>query len=113
MARRRSKIKYVESIELSELSELLRWVAGDGRDPATMTIDVDECASLDVVLPLPRDRESGVGVLDVDRLGIPISGQPRSQVIDSIEQPRIASFGREENQLANGDMRSSCPAARR
>jgi hypothetical protein len=56
-----------------------------------------------VILPLPLDRERGVGVLDVDRFWIPVAGQPRGQVIDSIEQPRIAGFGREQNQLANGD----------
>jgi hypothetical protein len=95
--------KYVGFVKLSELSELVRWVAGDGRQPATKIIDVDKDPSLDVVSPLPLDREASVGVLDVDRLGIAITGQPRGQVVESIEQPCIAAFGREENQLANGN----------
>jgi hypothetical protein len=54
-------------------------------------------------LPFASDCECGFGVLDVDRFGISIAGQPRGQVIESIEQPRISGFGREKNQLANGD----------
>jgi hypothetical protein len=44
-----------------------------------LTIDVDEGPSVDVILPLPPGRESGVGVLDVDRIGIAVAGQPRGQ----------------------------------
>ena len=55
-----------------------------------MTLDVDEGPSLDVVLPLPLDRESGVGVLDMNRFGIAIASQPCGQVIERIEQPGIA-----------------------
>src|SRR5215471_15229463 len=87
----------------SKLAELSRWVAGDSRYPATGTIDVDKRPSLDVVLPLPLDRESGVGVLDMDRFGIAIASQPRGQVVERIQQPGIAGFGREQNQLANAD----------
>src|SRR5215471_18379335 len=86
-----------------ELSELSRRVAGDGRHPATGTIDVDKRPSLDVVSPLPLDRESRVGVLDMGWLGIAIASQPRGQVVERIQQPCIAGFGREKNQLANAD----------
>ena len=68
-----------------------------------MTIDVDEISALDAVLSLPLDRESRVGIFDADRFRITVAGHPRRQVIGRIEQPRIAGFGREENQLANGD----------
>src|SRR5215831_13034191 len=83
---------------LFKLGELSRWVAGDSRHPATVTIDIDEGPSLDVVLPLPLDRESRVGILDMDRFGIAIASQPCGQVVDSIEKPRITGFGREKNQ---------------
>jgi hypothetical protein len=37
------------------------------------------------------------------RFGVAIASQPRGKVVESIEQPGIADFGREKNQLANGD----------
>jgi hypothetical protein len=53
-----------------------------------MTIHVDEGPSLNTVLPLPPDREGGVGVLDVNRFEI---SKPRGQVIEGIEQPGSAT----------------------
>src|SRR5258707_996635 len=100
---RRIYAKIVELAKLSKLGELLRWVIGDGCHSTGMTVHVDEGPSLNTVLPFPPDRECGVGVLDVDRFGFSIAGQPRGQVIEGIEQPRISGFGREKNQLANGD----------
>ena len=61
-----------------------------------MTIDVDEVSALDAVLSLPLDRESRVGIIDVDRFGITLARHPRRQVIGRIEQPRIAGFAREQ-----------------
>src|ERR1700746_2512862 len=96
-----SNAKNAELAKLSKLGELLRGVTVDGRHPTTMTIH--EGPSLNTVLPLPPDREGDVGVLDVNRFGIAIAGQPRGQVIEGIEQPGISGFGREENQLADCD----------
>jgi hypothetical protein len=39
---RAANFKNVEFAELSKLGEPSRWVAGDGRHPATVTIDVDK-----------------------------------------------------------------------
>src|SRR5215472_12871328 len=83
------------------MRELLGWVTEDRRHPAAMIIDVDEAPSLDPVVPLPLDRESGVGVLDVNRFGVTVPGHPGSQMVGRIEQPRIAGFRREQDELAD------------
>jgi hypothetical protein len=62
-------------------------------------------------LPLPLDRESGVSVVDVDRFASPIASLPPCRAIGRVEQPRIAGFSREQNQLANGDNARVVPAS--
>jgi hypothetical protein len=44
-----------------------------------------------------------VGVLDLNRLGVPIPGQPCGEVLGSIEQPDIAGFRGEQHELAEAD----------
>jgi hypothetical protein len=47
----------------------------------------------DALLTLPLDREGGFGILDVDRLRIPVARQPCGELFGSVEQPGIAGFG--------------------
>jgi len=61
---------------------------------------------------LPADGERGIGFLDVDRFALPVSSQPRGQPIGRVEQPGIAGFGGEQDQLTDGDdaaVASGCP----
>ena len=39
----------------------------------------------------------------MDRLGVPITGQPRREVFGNIEQPGIAGFGGEQHKLSEAD----------
>ena len=79
------RAKNVEFAELSKLGELLRWVTGDGCHSTALTVHVDEGPSFDAILPLPADRECCVRVLELDWFGVAIAGQPRRQMIESIE----------------------------
>ena len=81
----------------------MRWVSEDGAGAACVAINVDECRSLDAIAALPADREGGISLFDVDRFGVPITGQPCSELVGRVEQPRIASFGREQDELTDAD----------
>src|ERR1700747_3398039 len=63
----------------------------------------NERRSLDAVAALPTDRERGIGFLDVDRLALALSSQPCGGLTGGVEQPGIAGFGGEQDQLTDGD----------
>src|SRR5437879_12924945 len=44
-----------------------------------------------------------VSFLDVDRLVLPLSSQPCGELVGGVEQPGIAGFGGEQDQLSDGD----------
>src|SRR5262249_54628292 len=64
---------------------------------------VDECATINVVVTFPADCEVGVGFLEVDGLGVPISGKSCSEVVGGVQHPGVSSLGRKEHQRADGD----------
>ena len=66
-------------------------------------INEDECVALDAVVPLPVDGEVGIGLFDVDRLGVSIPRQLRSESVRSIQQPSIPCLRREQDKLPNGN----------
>src|SRR6202040_4344771 len=85
----------------------------DGGDPAGVLIRVNECRSLEAVAALPTDRKRGIGFLDVDRFALPVSSQPCREPIGGVEQPGIAGFGGEQDQLTDGNDAAvviGCPA---
>src|SRR6476620_8443745 len=76
-------------------------------------IGVNERWSVDAIVALPTDRERGIGFLDVDRFALPVSSQPCREPIGGVEQPGIAGFGAEQDQLTDGDdaaVMIGCPA---
>ena len=88
---------------LAQLSNFGGGVAKDSDDPAGFTVCVDKCATLNVVVTFPVNCEIGVGFLEIDGLGVPISGKSCSKVVGWVQHPGIASLGRKERQRANGD----------
>ncbi len=66
-------------------------------------IGVNEGRPVDAIAALPTDRERGIGFLDVDRFALPVSSQPCGELIGGVEQPGIAGFGGEQDQLTDGD----------
>src|SRR6516164_7715840 len=106
--RRQDSIKccYLGSYEISastDVRQLIRRISEDGAGSACVAINVDECRSLDAIVALPADREGGISLFDVDRFGVPITGQPFSKLVGRVKQPRIASFGREQDELTDAD----------
>src|ERR1700747_2192883 len=81
----------------------MRRISEDGAGSACVAINVYECRSLDAIVALPADREGGISLFDVDRFGVPITGQPCSELVGRVKQPRIASFGREQDELTDAD----------
>src|SRR5215470_1507558 len=55
--------------------QLLRGVSEDGSGPTRLAVRVDERIALDAVVPLPLDGEVGVGLFDVDGLGVAVPCQ--------------------------------------
>src|ERR1700736_4456158 len=95
------------------LNEPLGRMAEDGGDPAGISIGVNERQSLEAVAALPTDGERGIGFLDVDRFALPVSSQPCREPIGGVEQPGIAGFGGEQDQLTDGNDAAvviGCPA---
>ena len=67
--------------------QLLRGVSEDGSGPARLAVRVDERIALDTVVPLPLDGEVGVGLFDVDGLGVAVPCQWCGKPVVFIEQP--------------------------
>src|SRR5262245_16079377 len=81
----------------------MRRISQGGRDPAAVTIDVNESGPLDTIATLPADRESGIGFFYVDRLRVTIMGEPRGELLGWVEQPSIAGLGCEQDKLTDAD----------
>ena len=64
-------------------------------------------------MALPTDREGGIGFLDVDRFVLAVSSQPCREPIGGVEQPSIAGFGGEQDQLTDGNDAAVVIGARR
>jgi len=60
-------------------------VAQDGRDAAGTAISVDESRPFDPVVTLPFDGEAGIGLLQVDGIGVAISGGTDRKVVGDVE----------------------------
>src|SRR5215470_17861572 len=87
----------------TELGELVGRVTEDPGHAAAIVIRIDEGRSFDAIASLPTDGERGIGFLDVDRFALAVSGQPCRKPVGGIEQPGIAGFGGEQDQLTDGD----------
>ena len=70
-------------------------VAEDSGDAAGVAIGVDESGPLDPVAALPFDGEAGIGLLQVDRVGVPVLGQTGGKLVGDVEQPGITGVGGE------------------
>jgi hypothetical protein len=92
--------------------KLLRRVSEDSPGSARLAINEDECVALDAVVPLPVDGEVDIGLFDVDRLGVSLPRQLRSEPIRSIRQPSAPCLRREQD-LPNGNDSSIVSAAHR
>jgi hypothetical protein len=57
-----------------DVLQLLRRVSEDGAGATCVTVNVDECGSLDAIAALPTNCEGAMTFLDVDRFGVPIAG---------------------------------------
>ena len=67
------------------MSNLLRRVAEDGRDAAGVAIGVDKGGPLDAIVALPFDREAGICLFQMNRIGVAVPGQPGRKVIRDVE----------------------------
>ena len=85
----------------------MRGIAEDGGSGAGFPVHRDECRAVDSVVPLPGNREGGVGFLDMDRFGVSAVSQPGGEMIGRVQQPRIAGFGGEQDELLEVTMRPS------
>src|SRR5262249_60913508 len=78
-------------------------IAKDRDDPAGFSVCVHECATFNSVVAFPADCEVGVGFLELDGLGIPISGKSCSELVGRVQHPGISSLARKERQRTDGD----------
>jgi hypothetical protein len=67
--------KIFEILVSTDVRQLMCRISEDGACSACVAINVDECRSLDAIVPLPTDREGGISLVDVDRFGVAIPGQ--------------------------------------
>jgi hypothetical protein len=93
--------------------QLLSGVSEDGSGPARLAVRVDERIALDAVVPLPLDGEVGVGLFDVDGLGVAVPCQWCGKPVVFIEQPGISGLGREQDKLTDRDDSSVVSGAQR
>jgi hypothetical protein len=94
---------YLEISRLSGVSEFVGRISEDGDDPTALPIRVNERRPVDAIAARPADGERSIGILDVDRFALAISGEPHGEEIRAVEQPRIADGSREQHQLTNSD----------
>ncbi len=74
------------------MSDLFWEITEDGGDASGFAIRVDEGAAINTILAHPSDGETGIGLLQMNRLRVSISGQAGRNFI-----------GGEQDQLADGD----------
>ena len=63
---------YLKFPKLTRLRDLLRRVSEDGSNPSRVSIDVDECGSLNAIVAFPSDSKAGVGLLERNRFRVPV-----------------------------------------
>ncbi len=85
------------------MSDLFCGIAEDGGDAASFAIGVDEGVAFNTILALPSDGETGISLLQMNRLRVTISGQAGGKMIGDVEQPCVSGLGGEQDQLADGD----------
>ena len=90
-------------VALFDVGEFVGWVSEDGDDATGILIRIDERRPIDPIAALPFDGKRGRGFHDLDRFSFAISGEPCGEEISAVEQPCIAGFGREQDQLTNRD----------
>jgi len=88
---------------LARLGNFGDGIAKDRSEASGLSVCVDECATFNVVVTFPADCEVGFGFLEVDGLGVPISGKSCSEVVGGVQHPGISSLGRKEHQRTDGD----------
>src|SRR5271167_4592182 len=91
--------------EISVLCEEVRRIAEDGRYAAAVAIGVDEGRSVETIASGPSDLEAGVGFLEGDGFRVAVAGEAGGEVIGGGEEPSIACFGREQDELVDGERR--------
>jgi hypothetical protein len=88
---------------LFDANEFVGWVSEDGNGATGILIRIDERRAIDAIAALPFDGKRGRGFHDLDRFRFAIAGEPCGEEISAVEQPCIAGFGREQDQLTNRD----------
>src|SRR3954468_7465041 len=81
----------------------MRRVSEDGDGSACISIHINECRPVDAIAALPTNREGGIGFFNIDWLRVAVAGQPRSELIGRDQEPRIACFVGEKDQLTASD----------
>ena len=84
------------------MGDSLRWVAKDRADIAGVLVAVDKGSAVDAVESRPADGEIRIGILNVDRQRIAVTGNWCGQLIGGVQQPRIAGFGGKQQQRTDG-----------
>src|SRR5215469_5917497 len=95
--------KYLKFSRSAQLTDLVCGVAKDGENPIGDSVAVYESCTVEVVMPGPGDGEVGVGLIDVDWIGIAIARQSNGQPLGRIQQPGIAGVGGKQRQRADAD----------
>src|ERR1035441_6183836 len=68
-----------------------------------VAVDEEKSVAVDPVVAFPSDGETGIGFFEIEFLRIAIPRYPCGEVIDRIEQPCMAGFGREKREGADTD----------
>ena len=83
--------------------KLVGRVADHGCGAAGFAIRVDEGCAFDAIVALPVDCKGSVGFLNVERFGVALAGEPKRQVIFTVDDPGVAGFAGEQRELTDGD----------
>jgi hypothetical protein len=57
-----------------------------------VAVGVDKGGSLNAIAPLPFDRETGIGLLQVNRFGVTAPRQSGRKLIRDVKQPGVAGI---------------------
>jgi hypothetical protein len=79
----------------------LTGVAEDGDDTTGVSVDVDECVTVDSIFTLPSDGEPCVSLFEVNIFRIAIPRHSGGQMISRVKQPGIAGVRGEQGQGAD------------
>src|ERR1035437_4790610 len=93
---------YLKSFRSARLSGLVGRIAEDGRAAAGIAISVDKGGPFDAIAALPFDRETGIGLLQMNRFGVAVPGRSGRKLIGDVEQPGISGIGGKQDDLTDG-----------